>query len=317
MAKLWWLSLVALKVVHSFHFSCSRWLHLSFGTTSQIRNDLKRSCLSSTEKNDAISVEFVEQTEHYLVVSKPASVVCHHSDWTGSRKSNEVPMLQRIRVALDRKINLVHRLDRGASGCLLVTYSNDGNSTAVFQRSMSENHANKTYIALVRGEGILHGRDFRKEGWFLVDRPIKDENGELKEARTLFRFIAGQDDANGTRPRASLVLARPLTGRWHQIRRHLNGLSHPILGDSTHGNSRTNREWRSQRGLANERTCLHLVRLQLPPNEYCPNGMNVTCPLAPDMMTLLEQHLPAVMVEASDKLQEENLCLADVKRVQQ
>jgi 23S rRNA-/tRNA-specific pseudouridylate synthase len=170
--------------------------------------------------------------------------------------------------------------------------------TAELINAMARPDSNKTYIALVRGEGILHDRDFRKEGWFMVDRPIKDERGMLHNATTWFRFVAGQDNDRGKRTdraRASVVLCRPVTGRWHQIRKHLNSLSHPILGDSSHGSSRTNREWKESRGMLPERTCLHLARIQLGPANLFPGGIDVECPLAEDMLRMLKEHTPSIL----------------------
>jgi tRNA pseudouridine65 synthase len=261
-----------------------------------------------------------------VVVDKPPGVVCHHSDWSGSRKRQrqerypEVPMLQRTREAIGERVNLVHRLDRGASGCLLLSLaksdSHGGNATAMLQDAMTNCANGKTYLALVRGEGILKDRDFCKEGWFRVDRPIKDEKGTLKNATSYFRFLAGQDNANGTvtdRPRASLVLARIETGRWHQIRKHLNGLSHPIIGDSSHGSSKTNREWRENWGLLPERTCLHLLQLKLPPTEISSQGISVLSSIAPDMMAMIRNHfLPEVLEKAKSALKEEGLSLESV-----
>ncbi|GAX09361.1 hypothetical protein FisN_6Lh268 [Fistulifera solaris] len=254
------------------------------------------------------NITILAKSDDYLVVDKPPSVVCHHSDWTGSRSQQEIPMLQRVRQAVGSRINLVHRLDRGCSGCLLVTYQKDG-KTATLSQAMAEN-ATKTYIAIVRGEGILRGEDLKEKGWFLVDRPIKNERGVLHEASTWFRFVAGQPEVDG-QPRASLVLARPMTGRWHQIRRHLNGLSHPILGDSSHGNSKVNQEWRAQRGMLPERTCLHLARLQLSTESF---QIDARSNLAPDMLTLLQVHLPAVLEEALPILHEEGITLVDNDR---
>lgn len=257
------------------------------------------------------SVNVIDEGHHHLVVNKPSAVVCHHSDWCGSRThALQVPMLQRVREAVGgRKVNLVHRLDRGASGCLLLTFTNDADTTAVMSDAMSQ--ATKTYVALVRGEGILRGEDLKTKGWFVVDRPIKNEKGKLHNATTYFRFIAGQDNDSGKndKARASLVLARPVTGRWHQVRRHLNGLSHPILGDSTHGNSQVNREWRETRGLPAERICLHLLKLSLPPTEYTPNGIEAECPLPNDMMELLQTQLPDVLRDAETILRQEGLTL--------
>ena len=92
-------------------------------------------------------------------------------------------------------------------------------NTAQLIESMANESSIKTYVALVRGEGILHGEDLKQRGWFEVNRKIKDENGnELKDATTLFNFVAGQAEEGLDRPRISLVLARPKQGRWHQIR---------------------------------------------------------------------------------------------------
>lgn len=266
------------------------------------------------------TVVVVQEGEHHVVVCKPPSVVCHHSEWSGSRSSKrtvpEVPMLQRTREAVGERVNLVHRLDRGASGSLLLTKAssdeNGLNATATLQHAMATT-AQKTYIAIVRGEGIAKGRDFKEEGWFTVDRPIKDEQGRLNDAVTRFRFLAGQDNGSGTldRARASLVLARPETGRWHQIRRHLNGIYHPILGDTTHGDNRVNKEWRNQRGMIPERTCLHLARLEIPACPMFPEGIDATSPLEEDMMKLLETQLPLVLEEARDALREEGIVLEE------
>jgi 23S rRNA-/tRNA-specific pseudouridylate synthase len=64
-------------------------------------------------------VDILEQGDNYVVASKPPSVVVHHSSWTGKRSdpkkrwAEATPMLQRVRDATGRRVNLVHRLDRG------------------------------------------------------------------------------------------------------------------------------------------------------------------------------------------------------------
>ena len=214
-------------------------------------------------------VTFLSRGKYHIIVSKPPSVMCHHSTWIGTRRKKskqneipEIPMLQRVRDAIHsidtendtvsdnvkRKVNLVHRLDRGASGALLLAFADDGGGyvndsddivydytesdlkkgpTATLSAAMSQPTATKTYIALVRGEGILRGENLTEKGWFEVNRPIKDKKGKLHDATTCFRFVAGQkadETCPVNRPRMSLVLARPHQGRWHQIRRHLNGM---------------------------------------------------------------------------------------------
>jgi tRNA pseudouridine65 synthase len=265
---------------------------------------------------DFPEIKILDQNEHYLIVSKPASVVCHFSDWSGPHQEKEGPVLQRLRHQIGRRVNLVNRLDRGSSGCLLLTYADKPDSvevTSTLSEALADKQkSTKTYIALVRGEGILHGRDFKREGWFQINRPMKDSKGNEREASTWFRFLAGQHTESGKFPdraRASIVLARPETWTRHQIREHLNQISHPILGDSTYGSSTINREWREKRGMPPERTCLHLSRLQIAPTQFSPNGIDVSCPLAPDMMDLLQTHLPEVLKEAEPLLLEEGIQL--------
>lgn len=261
----------------------------------------------------------------------------HRLDYLHHRRGEEpeIPMLQRVREALHdigtrdlpdeqkakvRKVNLVHRLDRGASGCLLLAYADDdgaevanasvSGSTAMLIDALASPESTKTYVALVRGEGILREEDFKTKGWFNVTRPIKDESGEEKDATTWFNFVAGQPETveDGIeRPRMSLVLARPMQGRWHQIRKHLNGISHPILGDTTHGASTVNREWKEKRNLPGERICLHLARLQLPPTEAVPEGIDVCCPLLDDMLDMLRVYAPDVLEESLPTLREEGI----------
>ena len=321
---------------HPCSTSSKSWVNQVLGhdvvsTLSSLRGFASRSTTKDDDAQESTdnvvrgNVTILDQNEHYLVVAKTPAVVCHHSEWTGSWSRQELPMIQRVRQATGgRHVNLVHRLDRGCSGCLLMTWrdaqlnDNDNqssdqghNATRILNAAMQAPTTVKTYVALVRGEGILHGRDFRQEGWFTVDRPITNERGNMANATTLFRFVAGQDNGGGTidRPRASLVLCRPATGRWHQIRKHLQGLSHPILGDSTHGSSKINREYRQRYGMQPERTCLHLARIDMEPipGVTPPHGIHVACPLAQDMRQMLQQYMPDLLEAARPVLRQEGV----------
>ena len=241
-------------------------------------------------------------------------------------------MLQRVRDKTGRWVNPVHRLDRGASGCLLFSFAENGGrggggeeggevgSSCGVTRSLVESmqcpEVVKTYIALCDGIGSWNGVNHIEKGWFTFNNPVKDEWGKMIEAETEFRFVASSilppvrdiadgamtiDDINDVEGRTvSFVLARPRTGRWHQIRQHLasGSIGHAILGDSSHGRSRTNRIWKKKRHLMKERVCLHLSRLHLPPSEYVPDGIDVTCPLAPDLIAMLRA-LPTELLDAA------------------
>ena len=118
------------------------------------------------------------------------------------------------------------------------------------------------------------------------------------------RFIAYVDKGVA---RASIVLCRPRTGRWHQLRKHLNG----ILEDSTHRNSDTNREWKA-RGLPGQRLCLHLARIQLPTTDATQGGLDVRCELPEDICAIIRDNLPEVFEEAKGVLAEEGILVGNV-----
>lgn len=175
----------------------------------------------------------------------------------------------------------------------------------------------KTYLALCDGDGSWNGVDYSDKGWFVVDKPVKDENGRpMENSVTHIRFISSsilppitsEEESNNESlegRKVSIVLARPKTGRWHQVRQHLFSIGHGIIGDSTHGRSRTNRIWKKHRKLMKERTCLHLCRIQLSPTDVSPT-IDVSCPLSGDLLNML-QEMPELLDEARPILAEEGI----------
>ncbi|KAL7529048.1 hypothetical protein ACHAXR_002768 [Thalassiosira sp. AJA248-18] len=315
--------------------------------------------MTSEEADQTLTI--LQRGPHHIVALKPPAVVCHHSGWTGSRAKTkrgddpEIPMIQRVRDAIHdidtrdvgvagddkhdephpiRKVNLIHRLDRGTSGAMLFTFAdeedvndthdnndqiadcsqNNKGNTAQLIEAMKSPKSIKTYVALVRGEGILRGEDLKKKGWFEISQPIKDVNGKLKDAKTVFNFVSGQSESSVDRPRIALVLARPKDGRWHQVRKHLNGLSHPILGDAVHGHSKINREWKEKRGMPGERIALHLGRLQLVPTKNMTQGIDVSAPILDDMLSMLRDYAPDVLEKALPILEKEGILVKSTEK---
>jgi RluA family pseudouridine synthase len=120
---------------------------------------------------------------------------------------------------------VVHRLDRGTSGAMLFPKNRQG--AARLSKQFQDGLVDKLYLALVSGRPD-------QEKW-IVDAPIGKvasarygvvEGG--KASQTEFRTVASSGEI-------SLVEARPLTGRTHQIRVHLASVGLPILGDATYG----------------------------------------------------------------------------------
>ena len=214
----------------------------------------------------------------------------------------------------------------GASGCLVFAFadeikteSSSRDVTNTLIQSLQSDKATKTYLALCDGDGEWNGVNHFERGWFTVDRPVKDENDTFIEAKTDLRFIAtvtlplSEDlqDENVTEGRKiSIVLAKPHTGRYHQIRQHMASgrIGHAILGDSSHGLKRTNRIWKKNRGLLKERTCLHLLSIDLPPTEYSPSGIQALCSLPQDLFQLLNE-VPGLLEKARPILSEEGITI--------
>lgn len=193
----------------------------------------------------------------WIVVAKPPRMLTHRTP----RARRALAALQQVRDQIGTEVYPIHRLDAPTSGCLLFATVR----ALAGPLSAALSAGQKRYIALVRGCGPPGAR-------FTMSEPLQDDNGILKDAETTLRCL-GADSSR----RASLVLAQPATGRFHQVRRHLRRLSHPVIGDRAHGDSHINRAWRSQ-GI--DRLALHCAQLSL----VLPSGehLSVSCPLFSD-----------------------------------
>jgi len=157
----------------------------------------------------------------------------------------------------------VHRLDRPTSGVLVFARSPE--MARVLGQTWTEGRVAKRYLALTRG---ITPVDLR------LDHPVKDEDGQRRDAVTWFRRLWV------FRERYSLVECRPETGRTHQIRRHLKHLSCPIIGDANYGKSEHNRLFANEFGLL--RLALHALTLTLPhPRTGLP--LTLTAPVPDDL----------------------------------
>lgn len=196
--------------------------------------------------------------EHLVAIDKPAGLLVHR---TAIDAQEQVFALQLLRDQLGRPVWPVHRLDKGTSGLLLFALSSEmaGLLAPMFEQGL----ARKRYQALVRGwpenEGVI-------EHPLARDPELPSAGQTMLASRTDWHGLARlewpiQTQAGFETSRFALVEARPLTGRRHQIRRHLRHIAHPIIGDSTHGKGKLNRSVAEFLGL--QRLWLHGLELQL------------------------------------------------------
>jgi tRNA pseudouridine65 synthase len=210
----------------------------------------------SLEKNRPGAAPFAPEILHadaeIVVVSKPSGLLVHRTD--GAR--DEPALLQLVRDATGGEhVFPVHRLDRGASGVVVLARSSA--AAGLLHPQFEDGRADKRYLALVRGKPPESG---------VIDHPIpRREDGPRVPAVTAFtclqtvttRFVDRQGVERAQS--YSLVEAQPRSGRLHQVRRHLKHAGHPLVGDVHYGRVEHNRWCREHYGL--ERLALHAAAL--------------------------------------------------------
>jgi tRNA pseudouridine65 synthase len=217
---------------------------------------------------DALPVLY--RDERIVAVHKPSGLLVHRT----ALDSHETRFaLQLLRRQLRRRVHPVHRLDKAASGALL--FALDPATAAGLGKAVRARELRRTYLALVRGRITQAGT---------IEHPLEPRRDPAERTTGGGRREGDGRDGRAVPPavtrywplasvelphrvdrypttRYSLLQLEPLTGRRHQLRRHLAHLSHPIIGDTTYGNGRHNRLFRER--LASERLLLACVELRL------------------------------------------------------
>ncbi|MFT3897611.1 MAG: pseudouridine synthase [Thermomonas sp.] len=185
------------------------------------------------------------------VVNKPAGLMVHDSALARGETDFAA---DRLREQFGKPIFLLHRLDRATSGCLLLAF--DREAASALGKALMARDVEKDYLAVCRG--------WPAQERFAIDHPLDGGPGkpQKKPAITEFERLAICEleipSAGFETSRYALLRARPLTGRFRQIRRHLKHASHHLLGDTSHGDGRHNRAFRM---LGIHRMLLHAQRL--------------------------------------------------------
>ncbi len=200
---------------------------------------------------DAPALPVLYRDDTLAVVCKPAGLMVHDSALARGETDFAA---DRLREQFGRPIFLVHRLDRATSGCLLLAF--DRETASALGKTLMSHEVEKDYWAICRG--------WPAEPAFVVDHDLDGGPGKplKKPAQTAFEVLATCElalpSAGFPTSRYAWLRASPKTGRFRQIRRHLKHLSHHLIGDSSHGDGRHNRSFRT---LGIHRMLLHARRL--------------------------------------------------------
>jgi 23S rRNA pseudouridine955/2504/2580 synthase len=218
------------------------------------------------------------QDRHLLVIDKPAGVAVHG----GSGMSFGV--IEALRASRPREtLELVHRLDRDTSGCLLI--ARDRSTLSALHALIRNGGMHKAYLALVAGSWQL--------GTKRIDAPLATDNRQHGE-RHVRVAAAGKDSVSVFKPvqffgsLATLMEVDIPTGRTHQIRVHASFAGHPLLGDDKYGDRTRNAELK---GLGLRRTFLHAQSVAFDwPGSGVP--FHVSAPLPAELSGVLDAIAP-------------------------
>ena len=209
--------------------------------------------------------------KHLFVINKPSGLATQGGS---GLKEHVDGMLDQLAYEKNTRPKLVHRLDRDTSGVLMVART--AQSAAGLSRALAGRDASKIYWALVKGvpkekHGIIKGA-LAKEGVRGKDERMEiSEDEDAKFALTEYAVMgqAGQEFA--------WIVAKPVTGRTHQIRVHLASLGTPIVGDFKYGGA----ESRGKGAIADK---LHLHARSLDIARPDGGRLQVSAPLPPHML---------------------------------
>jgi 23S rRNA pseudouridine955/2504/2580 synthase len=217
----------------------------------------------------------IYEDERFLVLNKPAGIAVHG----GSGINYGVIEALRIMRPDEPHLELVHRLDRETSGCLMI--SKQRSVLRILHELILNNRVDKRYLALVSGSW--------RKGRRVADVPLLKNtlrsgervvrpDPEGKPAETRFKRLARF-------PQATLVEVELITGRTHQIRVHSAWLGSPVLGDEKYGDDEANRHLKA---LGLKRLFLHAesLRFQWPGEK---RQFQVKAPLPDELEAVLNK----------------------------
>ena len=219
-----------------------------------------------------LSDRILFEDDELLIIDKPAGLAVHGGSGISS---GLIETLRAMRPT--QNLELVHRLDRETSGCIMIAKSRA--MLVHCHQMLREGHITKTYLTLVVGDWRGPKQvcmPLRKNQLKSGERVVKVDP-EGKEALTQFSKIQSL-------PNATLLEASPITGRTHQIRVHAAFMNHPIIGDTKYGKADVNKAF-AQLGI--KRLFLHAHTLLIPRKDG--SKLKVSAKLEPQLEAFLNQ----------------------------
>ena len=236
---------------------------------------------------EALPLQIVFEDPDIVVLDKPAGMVVHPA--AGHRTGTLVnALLHHVKdlsgIGGELRPGIVHRLDRGTSGLMVVAKNDTAHQELA--RQFSDREVEKEYVALVWGV-VQAGRRIDAA----IGRDPKDRQKMSTRARRARSAVTRVTWARHFRG-VSLLKVAIATGRTHQIRVHLSAIGHPIVGDATYGGVHRRVPGDLRAVMRLERPFLHAARLSFThPSDG--RRLDFDSPLPPDLETVLDEIIEA------------------------
>jgi len=226
-----------------------------YKATEELKPTISKEILKKTADN------IIYENDEVIVFNKPSSFAVHSGTNIGYVL---IDILRMVRSDCQR-IDLLHRLDKDTSGCIVITKTLS--SLRLLQNQLINNNLEKKYICLVNG---------------LWDKKIKNSEVELtrnnKSSKATSKFKILKYYKNST-----LLEVNIITGKHHQIRKQCSILGHPVIGDERYGNNDINKVYKKN-GL--NRIFLHSYSVKF----YLEKEKTIVCPMPKDLENFLKLH---------------------------
>ena len=226
-----------------------------------------------------LPLEILYEDDDLVVPAKPADMPTHPShDHYGDTVANALAY-RYASLGIPFVFRPINRLDRNTSGLLLIARNRV--SAGRMSQSMRSGEIRKAYLAILDGRlstdhGIIDACLHRTAESIIVREVCAPDAPDADTAVTEYQVLAVGE-------RHTLVLAKPITGRTHQLRVHFAHIGHPITGDDLYGNASPDIP----------RHALHAAELIFPhPNDS--RVLHLRAPLPPDMAHLVDAYFPGL-----------------------
>ena len=218
----------------------------------------------SAEFANSLLARVVYEDEGLIVLNKPAGIAVHGGSGV------DFGVIEAMREVTGKKyLELIHRIDKDTSGLLMI--SKKRSALKVLQQHLVDKTIQKHYLCIAKGQPALNEQriDVPLLRYTLAsgERRVKVDTQDLQAKESQTDIIVHGRFTLNEQP-VSLIEAKPLTGRTHQIRVHLAHIGHAILGDDKYN-------VHDKSGV--HRLCLHAWRLDIP------GYATITAPLPEDM----------------------------------